>query len=101
MAQYHTFESLERGQLTFELDGSRRFTVFQGRVGAYVVVARHEDRATLALFGDDANHVITQLELGVGVDDVIDPYVGTVAWDERDQGDDTLPPAPPELFVIA
>jgi hypothetical protein len=98
MPQYHSFETLEAQPI---FDQSERFTVFQGRVGAYVVIARHEDRATLALFGDDANSVITLIEQGVALDAVIDPYVGTVAWDERDQGDEALPPAPPELLVIA
>jgi hypothetical protein len=93
--QFHSFESLERSPNTFILEQSDRFTVFQGRVGAYIVLARHEDRATLFLQGDDANSVITLIEQGVALDAVIDPYVGTVTWDEA------LPPAPPELFVIA
>jgi hypothetical protein len=92
--QFHSFESLERNPYLSIVDSSDAFTIFQARVG-YVVVARHADRATLFLQGDDANSVITLIEQGTPLDDVIDPYVGTVTWDEA------LPPAPPELLVIA
>jgi len=76
---YHSFERLERDPYLEIVDASDAFTLFQARFG-YVVVARHADRATLFLQGDDANSVITLIEQGVALDAVIDPYVGTVAW---------------------
>jgi hypothetical protein len=82
---YRKWVAAETESFRLEADNWGNFTLI-----------RFADATSLFFQGGDAVEIASEIETdGFNLDAWADAYVGTVKWD------DALPPAPPELLVIA